>query len=125
MLFCVFFFFNDTATTEIYTLSLHDALPICVNFAGLIHPGLIGCLPDPKLLATWNERENALIATNPTRVPGLANPPFAATAHAGQAKGDAKAKVGAEGARTVPPREHGGNCDINDLSPAPKTHFPP
>src|SRR2546422_5821810 len=28
-LFFVFFFFNDTATTEIYTLSLHDALPIC------------------------------------------------------------------------------------------------
>src|SRR5258708_7047944 len=27
--FCFFFFFNDTATTEIYTLSLHDALPIC------------------------------------------------------------------------------------------------
>src|SRR2546429_6378906 len=26
---CRFFFFNDTATTEIYTLSLHDALPIC------------------------------------------------------------------------------------------------
>src|SRR5947207_8373465 len=29
MLDCSFFFFNDTATTEIYTLSLHDALPIC------------------------------------------------------------------------------------------------
>ena len=28
---CVFFFFNDTATTEIYTLSLHDALPISFN----------------------------------------------------------------------------------------------
>src|SRR6516164_5232891 len=28
MIFYVFFFFNDTATTEIYTLSLHDALPI-------------------------------------------------------------------------------------------------
>src|SRR5256885_12639820 len=26
-----FFFFNDTATTEIYTLSLHDALPICLK----------------------------------------------------------------------------------------------
>src|SRR3712207_9097557 len=25
----LYFFFNDTATTEIYTLSLHDALPIC------------------------------------------------------------------------------------------------
>src|SRR3712207_7662838 len=29
----IFFFFNDTATTEIYTLSLHDALPICVASA--------------------------------------------------------------------------------------------
>src|SRR6266542_6391678 len=28
ILFIFFFFFNDTATTEIYTLSLHDALPI-------------------------------------------------------------------------------------------------
>src|SRR5256885_14481450 len=33
-----FFFFNDTATTEIYTLSLHDALPICR-----------GCLTVPRL----------------------------------------------------------------------------
>src|SRR3712207_7887321 len=30
MWFFFFFFFNDTATTEIYTLSLHDALPICL-----------------------------------------------------------------------------------------------
>src|SRR2546430_12841843 len=30
--YCFFFFFNDTATTEIYTLSLHDALPICDRF---------------------------------------------------------------------------------------------
>ena len=36
-----------------------------VNFAGLIHPGLIGCLPDQKLLDTWNQREQALIDTNP------------------------------------------------------------
>src|SRR3712207_7417300 len=41
-----FFFFNDTATTEIYTLSLHDALPICrmgrllAVFAA--NPGLLG-----------------------------------------------------------------------------------
>src|SRR5688572_33209200 len=32
--FFFFFFFNDTATTEIYTLSLHDALPICGRSAG-------------------------------------------------------------------------------------------
>src|SRR3712207_9556596 len=30
----IFFFFNDTATTEIYTLSLHDALPICGEARG-------------------------------------------------------------------------------------------
>src|SRR5256885_11205873 len=32
---CFFFFFNDTATTEIYTLSLHDALPIYVVSMGV------------------------------------------------------------------------------------------
>src|SRR6266480_6357459 len=32
LVFFVFFFFNDTATTEIYTLSLHDALPTCSSF---------------------------------------------------------------------------------------------
>src|SRR5256885_13138213 len=31
---CAFFFFNDTATTEIYTLSLHDALPISIRERG-------------------------------------------------------------------------------------------
>src|SRR5437588_3449171 len=31
LFFFSFFFFNDTATTEIYTLSLHDALPICAS----------------------------------------------------------------------------------------------
>src|SRR3712207_8684554 len=33
-LICSYFFFNDTATTEIYTLSLHDALPIWPTFRG-------------------------------------------------------------------------------------------
>src|SRR5437773_5970732 len=37
--FFFFFFFNDTATTEIYTLSLHDALPIYVSDHGLARPG--------------------------------------------------------------------------------------
>src|SRR5256885_12538435 len=34
-----FFFFNDTATTEIYTLSLHDALPISSPFRGRYRVG--------------------------------------------------------------------------------------
>src|SRR2546422_11541082 len=37
-LFVFFFFFNDTATTEIYTLSLHDALPICLDTTNAQHP---------------------------------------------------------------------------------------
>src|SRR2546429_9993661 len=44
----VFFFFNDTATTEIYTLSLHDALPISLE-AAEDHPGpLDGAKDDPR-----------------------------------------------------------------------------
>src|SRR5436189_5726236 len=37
--FLFFFFFNDTATTEIYTLSLHDALPIYRHAPGALPPG--------------------------------------------------------------------------------------
>ncbi len=95
-----------------------------VGYAGLIHPGLIGCLPSHELLEQWNSREQALIDTNPTRVPALANPPFPSTAHMGKLKGDAKAKAATTGARTVPPREHGGNCDIKDLSRGSKIYFP-
>ena len=94
-----------------------------VKYAGLIHPGLIGCLPDPKMLETWNTREQALIDSDPA-TSGLANPPFVGTAHMGKLTGDAKAKAAATGARTVPPREHGGNCDIKDLSRGSKIFFP-
>src|SRR5215216_7238523 len=43
--FLLFFFFNDTATTEIYTLSLHDALPIFSGFGYRI--------PRLRYLAPW------------------------------------------------------------------------
>src|SRR3712207_7428831 len=44
----VYFFFNDTATTEIYTLSLHDALPISepADQGGLVLAGELGELAD-------------------------------------------------------------------------------
>src|SRR5258708_39140738 len=46
----IFFFFNDTATTEIYTLSLHDALPICADDDRRSRHGL--CAPEQlELLA--------------------------------------------------------------------------
>src|SRR5256885_17139085 len=67
-----FFFFNDTATTEIYTLSLHDALPIYlvlvgrrahprgIEFAGwigeVIGPGFLQALQIPRLASVFAAR---------------------------------------------------------------------
>src|SRR3712207_6933054 len=59
------FFFNDTATTEIYTLSLHDALPICerhpewhfVNYDDLADDPLRGFRDlYAKVGLSWDER---------------------------------------------------------------------
>src|SRR3712207_7376475 len=57
----MFFFFNDTATTEIYTLSLHDALPI-FYYPGM--PGkVMGPICVPSLLASTPPRvEKALLS---------------------------------------------------------------
>src|SRR5260221_3771993 len=64
-----FFFFNDTATTEIYTLSLHDALPISLRLiadhhhAGVLHLILIA----QAAAAGYFKSANALIYRIDTR----------------------------------------------------------
>jgi len=95
-----------------------------VEFAGIMHPGLIGCLPSMSLLQKWNSREAELFNTNPERVPALCALPFAETAHMGRLSGSAAKEAAAIGARTVPPREHGGNCDIKNLSRGSTVYFP-
>jgi formamidase len=95
-----------------------------VEFAGIMHPGLIGCLPSQELLDEWNKRETALVDTDPDRVPPLAALPYADTAVMGRMKPEAAAEAAKEGARTVPPREHGGNCDIKNLSRGSRVYFP-
>jgi len=105
----------------IYAKSRH--IPGC-RFAGIMHPGLIGCLPSADLLKTWNQREAALVATDPGRVPPLAALPYADTALMGKLTGAAAAEAAKYGARTVPPREHGGNCDIKNLSRGSQVYFP-
>ncbi len=105
----------------VYTSSRH--IPN-VEFAGILHPGLIGCLPSKELLNTWNTRETELFNTEPDRVPPLAALPFADTAHLGRLTGSAKSEAAKEAARTVPPREHGGNCDIKNLTRGSKVYFP-
>jgi formamidase len=105
-----------------------------VRFAGLSHPGLLGCAPSHDLLAEWNRREQALIDLNPSRVTGdpmtepqdppLALPPLEKDALLGSLTGAEFARVAKEAARTVPPRDHGGNCDIKNLSKGTRIWFP-
>src|SRR5690242_21147514 len=47
------FFFNDTATTEIYTLSLHDALPICSISIASSSSG--SCLMPRAVRTSWHD----------------------------------------------------------------------
>ncbi len=105
----------------IYTTSRHVPNE---KFSGNMHPGFIGCLPSKEFLAQWNEREATLIATDPERVPALALPPNSQSAVMGKLVGDAAKDAALEGARTVPPREHGGNCDIKNLTKGSKVFFP-
>src|SRR3712207_7039780 len=57
-----FFFFNDTATTEIYTLSLHDALPICAEASGKLARPSSATTPiaathaGPRAVSNWMNR---------------------------------------------------------------------
>lgn len=107
-----------------------------VRYEGMIHPGLMGTAPSQELLDEWNERENELIerhAEDPESInnhptgesePPVASPPTADGAQPGEATGDAADRIAEEGARTVPPREHGGNCDIKDLSLGSTIYFP-
>jgi formamidase len=95
-----------------------------VEFAGIRHPGLIGTLPSKEMLDQWNKREKELFDTEPDRVPALATLPYADTAHMGRMAPGEAAEAAKEAARTVPPREHGGNCDIKDLSRGSKIYFP-
>ena len=95
-----------------------------VRFAAISHAGILGCAPSHELLAKWNKRERALIATNPHRVPPLALPPEPREAMLGALKGADHDKAAKDAARTIPPREHGGNCDIKNLSRGSRVYLP-
>lgn len=105
----------------IYTTSRH--VPN-IRIAGIMHTGLIGCAPSIELLDRWNKRERALIAQNPNRIPPLAHAPNALGAACGTLSGNAAKRVAETGARTVPPRENGGNCDIKNLTRGSRVFFP-
>src|SRR3712207_7516112 len=68
-----FFFFNDTATTEIYTLSLHDALPICKALEGcndhlvLTRPDIIQSIHESFLAVGCDVVETCTFQSTPHR----------------------------------------------------------
>lgn len=95
-----------------------------VRFTGITHPGLMGTAPSAAMLAKWNERERRLIDSDPSRVPPLALPPEPANVLAGTLRGSELARIGAEGARTVPARENGGNHDIKNLTRGSRIYYP-
>jgi formamidase len=95
-----------------------------IRYTGITHPGLFGTAPSADLLARWNAREEALIATDPDRVPPLGLPPLADNSLAGQATGAEAERVAAEGARTVPARENGGNHDIKNFTRGSRVYYP-
>src|SRR5439155_22225083 len=66
----IFFFFHDPAPTEIYTLSLHDALPICVVRADQELFGRGGGLDPAHLLGLKLERSSQLLAERLRRPDG-------------------------------------------------------
>lgn len=95
-----------------------------VSFTGIIHPGLMGTAPSAELLKKWNQREAELIATDPHRLPPLALPPEPKDAVLGGLTGEAFDAAAAEGARTAPPRENGGNQDIKNLTKGTRVFYP-
>jgi formamidase len=95
-----------------------------VRYTGITHPGLFGTAPSADLLAEWNRREQALIDSDPDRVPPLALPPLVDQTLAGTLSGSALDKVAREGARTVPARENGGNHDIKNFTRGSRVYYP-
>ncbi len=95
-----------------------------VRYTGITHPGLFGTAPSAELLAEWNRREQALIDTDPQRVPPLALPPIEDGVLAGTLSGTELERVGREGARTVPARENGGNHDIKNFTRGSRVFYP-
>ena len=92
---------------------------IFIRFPGLIHPGILGCAPSAEVLAEWNKREGELISTKQTEERILAQPPQPINVHAGSASEEIKAKVGREGARTIPGRPEHGEHAV-PIQPSPR-----
>ncbi|MEV0822471.1 acetamidase/formamidase family protein [Nonomuraea rubra] len=78
------------------------------------HPGTMGVAPSLELMRRWDERERPLYADGRAFAPDPRNALL-------RGLGPDAARVAA---RTQPPRENGGNLDINTLGPGARVYFP-
>ena len=87
-------------------------------------PGCSAPRRRPTCWREWNRREQALIDTDPDRVPPLALPPLRGRRAGRHAERRRLDQVGREGARTVPARENGGNHDIKNFTRGSRVFYP-
>ena len=96
-----------------------------VRFAGITHPGLIGCAPDHDLLRKLEPARSGIdrdgSGSGATARVAATGKPASCSA---PCPGSELQKAAREAARTIPPREHGGNCDIKNISRGSKIYFP-
>ncbi|QLG63669.1 formamidase [Halorarum salinum] len=106
-----------------------------VRFPGCVHPGIVGTAPSHELLEQWNEREQALIDAGPDSPQGvnhetgedqppLALPPEPNEVILGDMPEEDVEEAAEEAARTIPPRENAGNCDIKNLGRGSRNYLP-
>jgi formamidase len=115
-------YISDKLTLGVETSSRH--VPH-VSFHGRPHPGVIGTAPSPELLFAWNTREASLAEGQALdAASGSISLPKSNGAYIGQDLDEAlREKIYAEGARTAPGREHGGNIDIASLVRGSKVYL--
>lgn len=106
-----------------------------VRFPGCAHPGIVGTAPSHELLEEWNEREQELIDRGPERetavnhetreaAPPLALPPEPNEVLLGGMDEEKVPEAAEKAARTIPPRENAGNCDIKNLGRGSRVYIP-
>jgi len=95
-----------------------------VRFAGLMHPGVIGCAPSAEMLAKWNHRERTLQRIRTDGFLRTVMTPERDGALLGQLMSASYDTVLDEAARTWAARENGGAMDIKDLTRGSRAYLP-
>jgi formamidase len=95
-----------------------------VRFAGLAHPGTIGCAPSPERMARWNRRELAVASTHGGRFVSGTMIPQPEGALMGELHGPEAERLARDAPRTWAARENGGNLDVKELARGSRAYLP-